>query len=147
MSQQQDQPSNQIPGVEPFLEDLEAKPFWENTRQHRLVAQRCDSCGRYRFPPKALCPNCLGSGFEWTPLSGRGTVYSYVTYFRAWHRAWQDKVPYNVSLIELEEGIRMWSNVVGCPADDVHVGMPVQVSYEDLEKYSMPKFRPASFTS
>lgn len=145
MSQQQDQ-GRQFPEVQPFLEDPEAKLFWENAREHRLVAQHCTACGRSRFPPQAMCPHCLGKEFEWSALSGRGIVYSYVTFFRAGHPAWQDKLPYNVSLIELEEGIRMWSNVVACPPEAVHVGMPVQVFYEDLDGYSLPKFQPTSST-
>lgn len=144
MSQHQDQGGSPVPQVQPFLDDPEAKPFWENVSRHRLVAQRCTSCGRSRFPPQALCPHCLGDGFEWATLNGRGMVYSFVTFFRAWHPAWQERIPYNVSLIEMEEGIRMWSNVVGCPPEQVYVGMPVEVIYEDLEGYSLPKFRPAS---
>lgn len=144
MSQQQEPQGDPVPGVQPFLDDPEAKPFWENAVEHRLVAQRCNTCGRSRFPPQALCPHCLGSEYQWATLSGKGSVYSYVTFARAWHPAWNDKVPYNVSLIELEEGIRMWSNVTGCPPDQVHVEMPVEVIFEDMDGYTLPKFRPAS---
>jgi uncharacterized OB-fold protein len=130
--------------VEPFLEEIEAKPFWANLKEHKLTAQRCSACGNFfSFPPQALCPNCLSSDYEWVPLSGKGKVFSFVTYCRPWHPSYQDKVPYNVSLIDLEEGPRLISNVVDIPPDQVKIGMPVQVIYEDHESYTLPKFRPA----
>ena len=81
-------------------------------------------------------------GYKWVSLSGKGIVYSHVTYHRAWHPAYQDKVPYNVSLIETDEGVRMVSNVVNCRPEEVFIGMPVEVVYEDFEDYTLPKFRP-----
>jgi len=65
-----------------------------------------------------------------------------VTYHRPWHPAYQDKIPYNVSLIDLDEGGRIVSNVVDCPPDEVRIGMAVEVVYEDLPEYTLPKFRP-----
>lgn len=127
----------------PFLEEFESKPFWANLKEHKLTVQRCNSCGKYfHFPPQALCPHCLSSEYEWTPVSGKGTVYSHVAYHRAWHPAYQDKIPYNVSLIDLDEGMRMVSNVVECAPEKVEAGMRVEVVYEDHEDYTLPKFRP-----
>jgi uncharacterized OB-fold protein len=132
-----------VPRVEPFLAEVEAKPFWENLRQHKLTAQRCKACGHYfHFPPQALCASCLSSENEWVPVSGKGTIYSFVTYHRAWHPAYQDKIPYNVSLVDLEEGPRLVSNVVEIPPEAVKVGMAVEVIYEDHDTYTLPKFRP-----
>jgi uncharacterized OB-fold protein len=129
---------------EPFLAEMEAKPFWENLKGHQLTAQRCKACSAYfNFPPQALCAKCLSSDNEWVPVSGKGTIYSFVTYHRAWHPSYQDKVPYNVSLVDLEEGPRLVSNVVEIPPEDVKVGMSVEVIYEDHEEYTLPKFRPA----
>lgn len=126
----------------PFLEEPEAKPFWANLKEHKLTCQRCSACGKFfGFPPQLVCPHCLASEHEWAPLSGKGKVYSFVTYQRAWHPTYQDKVPYNVSLIEMEEGVRMISNVVDCPPEAVKIGMPVAVIYEDFEEYTLPKFR------
>jgi uncharacterized OB-fold protein len=139
----QDKRVRPAPSAEPFLAEIEAKPFWDNLREHRLTAQRCNSCGGFSpFPPQAMCPKCLSSEVEWVPVSGKGTVYSFVTYHRAWHPAYQDKIPYNVSLIDLEEGPRLVSNVVDIPPEDVRVGIPVEVVYEDHEEYTLPKFRP-----
>ena len=74
-------------------------------------------------------------------------VYSHVIYRRASHPAYQDRVPYNVSLIELDEGLRMVSNVVNCDAEKVYTGMPLEVIYEDLGEYTLPKFRPVEKNS
>ncbi|MGH7771962.1 MAG: Zn-ribbon domain-containing OB-fold protein [Candidatus Binatia bacterium] len=143
MSDQQDKRGRPIAKNQPFLDEPEAKPFWASLKEHRLTAQRCSACGKFfPFPPKAFCPNCLSSEYEWAPVSGKGKVYSHVTYHRAWHPAYQDKVPYNVSLIELDEGVRMVSNVVGCPPEEVQIGLPVEVVFEDLGEYTLPKFRP-----
>ncbi|MBI4283169.1 MAG: Zn-ribbon domain-containing OB-fold protein [Chloroflexi bacterium] len=144
MSKQEttDKRGRAAPRNQPFLEEIEAKPFWANLKEHRLTAQRCSSCSHFRFPPQALCPKCLSSEFEWAPLSGKGKIYSHVTYRRAWHPAYQDKVPYNVSLVELDEGLRMVSNVIDCEPEKVYVGMTVEVVYEDVGDYTLPKFRP-----
>jgi hypothetical protein len=75
-------------------------------------------------------------------LSGKGTVYSFVTYHRAWNPSYEGKTPYNVSLVDLEEGPRPISNVIECAPDQVRIGMPVQGVYEDCEEYTLPKFRP-----
>jgi len=129
---------------EPFLSEMEAKSFWENLKKHQLTAQRCKSCSAYfHFPPQALCAKCMSSENEWVPVSGKGTIYSFVTYHRAWHPSYQDKIPYNVSLVDLAEGPRLVSNVVEIPPEDVKVGMSVEVIYEDHEEYTLPKFRPA----
>lgn len=143
MSESQDKRNRPILRNQPFLEEIEAKPFWASLKEHQLTAQRCSACGSYfRFPPQALCPSCLASDYDWVPLSGKGKVYSFVTYHRAWHPAYQDKVPYNVSLIETDEGVRMVSNVVNCRPEEVFIGMPVEVVYEDFGEYTLPKFRP-----
>jgi uncharacterized OB-fold protein len=143
MSETKDERGRAVRQVRPFLEELEAKPFWANLREHKLTAQRCNACGKFfTFPPQALCPHCLGSDYEWIALSGKGKVYSFVTYHRAWHPAYQDKTPYNVSLIDLDEGPRLISNVVGCTPDEVKIGMPVEIVYDDREEYTLPQFRP-----
>ena len=145
MSKSQDKRNRPILRNHPFLEEIEAKPFWANLREHQLTVQRCSACRIFfRFPPQAHCPSCLSSNYEWVPLSGRGKVYSHVTYHRAWDPAYQDKVPYNVSLVETDEGVRMVSNVVNCRPEEVFIGMAVEVVYEDFEDYTLPKFRPVS---
>ncbi|HUK40760.1 MAG TPA: OB-fold domain-containing protein, partial [Candidatus Acidoferrales bacterium] len=94
------------------------------------------------YPPQSHCPYCLSPEHEWVTLSGKGKIYSPIAYHRAWHPSWADRVPYNVSLVDLDEGGRLVSNVVGCPPEDVKCGMPVEVVFEDLAEYTLPKFRP-----
>ena len=143
MSNTKDERGRAVRQVRPFLEELEAKPFWANLREHKLTAQRCKACGKFfTFPPQGSCPHCLSSDYEWIAVSGKGKVYSYVTYHRAWHPAYQDKTPYNVSLIDLAEGPRLISNVIGCKHDEVRIGMPVEIVYDDREEYTLPQFRP-----
>jgi uncharacterized OB-fold protein len=126
---------------EPYLDEPEAKPFWAACREHKLTAQRCSSCKRiFGFPPQALCPHCLATKHEWVAL--RGTVYSHIAYHRSWHPAYQDRIPYNVSLVDLQEGGRLVSNVIGCAPEEVKIGMPVEVVFEDFAEYTLPKFKP-----
>ena len=143
MSKTQDERGRATRRGQPFLDEPEAKPFWAALKEHRLTAQRCSVCKRiFNFPPQAHCPGCLASDYEWVTLSGKGKVYSFVTYHRPWHPAYQDKIPYNVSLVDLDEGARLVSNVVDCLPDDVRIGMAVEVVFEDLADYTLPKFRP-----
>ena len=143
MSETKDERGRAVRQVRPFLEELEAKPFWANLREHKLTAQRCKACNKFfTFPPQGACPHCLSPEYEWVTLSGRGKVYSFVTYHRAWHPAYQDKTPYNVSLIDLDEGPRLISNVIGCTYDEVKIAMPVEIVYDDREEYTLPQFRP-----
>ena len=133
------------PRNQPFLAEVEAKPFWDNLKEHKLTVQRCNACQAYfTFPPQALCAKCLSSDNEWVPVSGKGTIYSHVTYHRAWHPAYQDQIPYNVSLVDLDEGPRLVSNVVDIPPADVKVGMAVEVIFEDHDEYTLPKFKPSA---
>lgn len=128
----------------PSIEESE-KPFWEAAKRHELVMQRCLNCGRFRHPPAELCPVCLSSRLEWSRLSGQGKVYSWIVYHRAFHPAFASDVPYAVALIELEEGPRLFSNIIGCKLKDIHIGMPVEVTFEDVTpEIALPKFRPAN---
>jgi uncharacterized protein len=123
---------------------VESKPYWDGLRQHRLLMQRCNGCRQYWFPPSSQCPNCLCSDFNWTPLSGRGKVFSYVVYHRVYHPGFANEVPYTVALVELEEGPRMISNIVDIASDKVTCDMPVEVVFEDIEDIAtLPKFMPA----
>lgn len=78
-------------------------------------------------------------------MSGRGTVYSFYVAHRPAHPAFRDRVPYVVALVDLEEGPRMMTNIVDCPPEDVHIGMPVEVVFRDVtEDITLPCFRPGA---
>ena len=118
-------------------------PYWEGCRQGELRMQRCTACGHLRWPPAVLCARCLGQGGEWVALSGRGTIYSFIIVHRPQHPAFFEDAPYNVAIVELEEGIRMHANVVGCENEALRVGLPVEVVFEKVnDEVTLPRFRP-----
>ncbi|MBM3489978.1 MAG: Zn-ribbon domain-containing OB-fold protein [Alphaproteobacteria bacterium] len=125
--------------------DPDSEPFWQGCKRHRLLLRRCTDCGRLRYPPGPVCAHCGSRAGEWREASGRGRVYSWIV---VRHPVPQEvfaaEVPYVVALIELEEGVRLASNLVGCPPEAVAADMPVAVTFEDVsETISLPKFRPA----
>jgi uncharacterized OB-fold protein len=118
-------------------------PFWEAARCRRLVVQRCRGCGAFRFPARDLCSRCLSREAEWAPVSGRGTIFSFAVMHQVYHPAFADAVPYAVVVVELEEGVRLVSNLVDCPVGAVRVGIPVEVVFEDVTpEVTLPRFRP-----
>src|SRR5258705_1502480 len=120
--------------------------FWDACGSGQLKVQRCTHGGSRRYPAGMVCPECLGGEAEWQPLSGQGKVFSFVVFHRAYHPAWEGKVPYNVALIELDEGPVMLSNVIGVDVDDANlaVGLPVAVAFEAVdESLAIPVFKPA----
>ncbi|HVZ43585.1 MAG TPA: Zn-ribbon domain-containing OB-fold protein [Ramlibacter sp.] len=125
----------------PALTD-ENRPFWEACRAGVLKLQKCE-CGHLRYPIARFCPRCLSSVFEWTPVSGRGTVFSYVVFHNAYHPGFKAALPYNAALIQLEEGPRMYSNVVGVPNDAVKIGDAVEVTFDPVTpEITIPRFKP-----
>ena len=131
-------PARVLPEVTP-----EMAPFWEAARRHELVVQRCSGCGAHRFPARDICSRCLSRQATWERVSGRGTIFSFVVMHQAYHPAFQ--VPYAVVEVELEEGARMLTNVVGCPPDQVKIGMPVEVTFEAVnEDIAIPRFKPVA---
>jgi uncharacterized OB-fold protein len=118
-------------------------PYWEYAKRGELRVQRCSACQHLRFPPSNLCPRCLAEEHEWVRLSGRGAVYSFIVVHRPQHPAFQEDAPYNVAIVELDEGIRLHGNVVGCPNDALRIGLPVEVVFDEVkEGVVLPKFRP-----
>jgi uncharacterized OB-fold protein len=121
----------------------EMAPFFAAAKRHELVVQRCRGCGQLRFPARDRCSRCLSRESEWTRVSGRGVVFSFAIMHQVYHPGFADDVPYAVVVVELEEGVRLLSNVVGCPARETAVGMPVEVVFEDASpEVTLPKFRP-----
>ena len=110
--------------------------FWDAARAGELQLQRCTACETLRYPVSDICPTCLSLEHRWERVSGDGEVYSFGVFRHAYKPDWP--VPYTVALIKLVEGPTVISNVVGCAPEDVHVGMPVSVVFED----HIPKFTP-----
>lgn len=126
----------------PHIDEV-SRPFWEAAKRHELVLQKCQECGHYRYPPGNICPHCLSDRLAWVKASGRGTVHTWTVFHRAYHPAFTQDVPYTVVAIELEEGPRLPSNLVDCKIEDIRVGLPVEVVFEDVTaELTLPKFRP-----
>jgi hypothetical protein len=125
----------------PKLND-ENRPFWEAAREGKLRMQQCDACGHIRFPISHVCPDCLSYDFHWQDLSGRGEVFAYIVYHKLYNKAFAADIPYNVALVQLDEGPRMYSNVVGCSNDAVKVGDRLEVVFDAVTpEITIPKFR------
>jgi len=125
--------------------DEESKGFWEACQRHELYVQRCLACGSPRYYPRALCPACLSGDTEWVRCSGRGTVYTFTVTHQNQAPGFRDELPYVLAYVELEEGVRLLTNIVGSPPEDVHIGMPVEVVFDDVTPaVTLPKFRAAA---
>ncbi|HEV2122756.1 MAG TPA: Zn-ribbon domain-containing OB-fold protein [Chloroflexota bacterium] len=125
--------------------DPVTQPYWDSLRRHALQLQRCNACGRFVFYPRAACPACLNGTLEWVPASGRGTLYTYTIVHRAPSPEFQAQTPYIVALVDLEEGVRLLTTLVNVPPDpdQVNIGMPLEIVYDDLNlEITLPRFRP-----
>jgi uncharacterized OB-fold protein len=119
-------------------------PFLEAARSGVLVVQRCDDCGERRFPAREICSACLSRAASWEPVSGKGRVFSFYVMHQVYHPAFASEVPYAVVVVELDEGPRLTTNVVQCRPDEIRIGMPVEVVFEERSaEVSLPVFRPA----
>ena len=119
-----------------------SKPFWEGCRKHEFLVQKCQDCHKYIFYPKMFCPDCLSSNLEWVKSSGKGKVYSYMVVYSYQPTEFEENLPYVVAIIELEEGIRLMSNVIGCSPETVKCDMKVGVVFDDVtEEVTLPKFK------
>ncbi|HEX5587666.1 MAG TPA: OB-fold domain-containing protein [Acidimicrobiia bacterium] len=137
------EPQAQPARFEPVQTDVSA-PFWDATREQRLLLQWCTDCEQPIFYPRAACPACFGSRLEWRPASGNGEVYAVTVDHRPQITTRRTEEQFAVALIDLDEGVRMMSNVIGCPPEDVTVGMRVVVAWEPLsDGRHLPQFTPA----
>jgi len=119
------------------------RPFWEAARRHELHLPRCLDCQRPWWPPGPVCPDCLSARHEWTRVSGRGVVSSWVVFHKLYFPAFADDIPYAVVQVELEEGPRLISNLVGVKNEEIRLGMPVEIVFDDVTpEISIPRFRP-----
>lgn len=121
----------------------ENRPFWEGCKQGKLLLQYCDACEQYQFYPRLYCTRCGVPNLRWAEASGRGVVYSYTIIRQNKSPEFRDDVPYNVAIIQLEEGPRMLSNVIDIAPGDLRVDLPVIVVFDPVsDEISLPRFRP-----
>jgi len=132
----------QKPTRMPPVVTLDAKFFWDHATKGELVCERCSNCDTFRYPPRPMCPDCHSVERDIVPLSGKGTVYSWI---RPRHpKPFGFDEPPIAALITLEEGFRMVSNLIDIEFEDVTAGMPVEVTFvPTLKNKQVPVFRPA----
>ena len=122
------------------------QPFWGGAKAGKLMMQRCKDCQSWVFCPRPICVECNSGDLEWVQLSGRGKVFSFTVIREVVGQAlrgFAPDIPYVTAWVDLDEGPRFCSNIVGCPIEKVHIDMPVQVVFEDSgEGITLPKFRP-----
>ena len=128
--------------------DAASEPFFAGARRGQLMLLRCGACGTFQSPTAYLgvpvrprCVGCFAAALEWAPSSGRASLYSVALMHKVYDQAFAAEVPYNIAVVETEEGVRLTSQVVD--ARELELGMPLEVTFERLsDEVSIPKFRP-----
>ncbi len=117
----------------PMTNNVDTKEWWAHCRRHELVVQRCTDCGAFRHPPLPVCYKCHSFRYEWHKVSGKGVIYSYTIVHHPTHPALKERVPYNIVVVELPDAdnVFMTGNLIDCPNDDINIGIPVEVVWED----------------
>lgn len=123
-----------LPAPQP-VPTLETQPFWDAAAEGRLVLPRCAACGFVIWYPRRFCPDCGGREVRWFEASGDGAVYSF-TVTRKGQGAWRDAGPYVVAYVELAEGPRLMTNLIGVDVDTVAIGQAVRVRFDG----GLPRF-------
>jgi len=124
--------------------DEENRPWWEALKRHELYLQKCRDCAAIRYYPRAQCPECLSPRTEWVRASGRGKVYTFTATWQNQAAGFRESLPYVMAYVQLDEGPKMLTNIIDCGPEQVKIGMPVEVVYEDVTaEVTLAKFRPA----
>jgi uncharacterized OB-fold protein len=127
----------------PTIDD-ESRPFWDAAREHRFLISRCRACGTAHHYPRPFCPDCWSDDVAWEDTCGRATLYTYSTVYVNDLPPFADRVPYVAAVVELEEGPRVMTNLVDCEANELRIGMALEVTFRELTPdVTAPVFRPA----
>lgn len=119
-------------------------PYWDSLQQGQLSYQKCRRCGHAWLPARTECPGCLHDDWHWVPASGRAKVVSWVVFHIAYHKAFEHRLPYNVAIVELEEGPHLISNVVGlADPNALRIEQPLKLRIEHENGFALPRFEPA----
>jgi len=125
--------------------DEENRPWWEALKRHELYIQRCRDCSALRYYPRALCPECLSQRTEWIRARGSGKVYTFTITYQNTAPGVRESLPYVLAYVELDEGLKLLTNIIDCRPEEVRIGMPVAVVFDDVTpEVTLAKFRPAS---
>jgi len=125
--------------------DLETQPFWDATREGKLLIRRCRSCEVFHFYPRPFCPKCWSEDVEWVEASGRATLYTWSVVHQNDLPPWPERVPYVAAVVDLAEGPRMQTNIIDCPFDELADGLALEVVFRAAsDEFTIPVFRPAA---
>ncbi len=130
--------------------DLSSQPFFDGALAGRLMLRRCPRCGTFQspsayiaVPARPRCLRCLAAPLDWVAASGRASLYSFAVVHQSSDEAFAADLPYNLAVVETEEGVRLSSQVVDCPIDKLAIGMALEVVFERCgDDVALPKFRP-----
>lgn len=127
----------------PEINDVN-RPYWDGLKNGNLLYQACGDCGHTWLPARTECPVCLSANTSWKPASGKAKLVSWVTYHKAFNPAFQDRIPYNVSVVELVEGPRMISNVIDLDdPEDLRIEQELELHFREEHSFQIPVFRKA----
>jgi uncharacterized OB-fold protein len=107
--------------------------FWQGCREHRLLLPFCRGCGKAHLPPGPVCPFCFADEIEWRPAAGRGRISTWTRVHKAWFPAFAGEIPYNVVQVELDEGPRLTSQLVGTGDEKIAIGARVKAVFTEVD--------------
>jgi uncharacterized OB-fold protein len=136
MSDAQEKPRKFFMGAPEHSEE-----FFDGAREGKLLIQRCAACGEHQFYPREVCVHCGSADVAWVEASGRGTIHTFAVIHQQGMPGWRDETPYVAAIIDLAEGLRMTSTVVGSDPAAVGIGMDVEVTFVDEGSYVLPRWR------
>ena len=118
-----------------------SKEFWESIKQHKFIIQKCKKCSKYIFYPREFCPYCLSSNLKWVQATEYGTIHTYSIIYRPPFSAFKENIPYNIAIIELDEGVRLMGTIINCNNNEIKIGRKVKIVFKDIyQEYSIPYF-------
>jgi uncharacterized OB-fold protein len=134
----------QIPFPLPVNDEV-SEPYWSALLDGRHVYQRCVVCENAWLPPRRECPRCLQRAWSWQTASGRARLISWVVYHTAFHPAFEARLPYTVAIVELSEGPRLISNLVGVDdPESLRIDQALRLVIEDEHGVAVPRYRPVA---
>ena len=121
-----------------------SEPFWEGTRQGKLLIQTCGDCGSRIFYPRKACPECWSANLGWIESAGRATIFTFSTAYSMVEPKFADELPYTIAYVDLDEGVHMMNRIVNCAQVEITFGMDVTVVFHERDGFHLPYFEPAN---
>jgi len=122
-----------------------ARPFWDGTREEKLLIQKCADCQKHIFYPRMACPFCFSDNIEWVEAAGKGTIYAFTVVENNAPSPFVPDMPFVIAVVILEEGVRMLSNIVECDPNSLQCDQAVEVAFvKRNDEFTMPMFKPVS---